>query len=153
MVTVKQYNQKVASLLTAGEEIPVHLADAVPAFPEPYYNQWVSRTETPTHTYNFCVSPLTPFAVRGVTWIPGEDSISDDVSRYAPSLETYASSLAGTFGQEQVPFFYAQPAASLVDGITAPRIVNASSVEFDRWPKSLEAIAVQLGRLAAKRRP
>ena len=42
---VKQYNQKVASLLTAGEEIPVQLADAVPAFPEPYYNQWVSRTD------------------------------------------------------------------------------------------------------------
>jgi len=149
---VKQYNQKVASLLTAGEEIPVQLADAVPAFPEPYYNQWVSRTETPTHTYNFCISPLTPFAVRGVTWIPGKDNISDDVSRYGPSLEAYASSLAGTFGREQVAFLYAQPAASLVDGITAPRVVNTSSIEFGQWPESLEAIAVQLGKLAAKRR-
>jgi hypothetical protein len=150
--TVKQYNQKVAALLKAGDEIPPPLADAVPAFPEPYYNQWVSRTETPTHTYNFCISPLTPFAVRGVTWIPGESNISDDVAKYAPSLEVYAGSLAETFGQKRVPFLFAQPAGSLVEGITPPKVEDALSIEFDQWPRSLEAIAMQLGELAAEKR-
>ncbi len=150
--TVNQYNQKVAALLKAGDDIPEQLANAAPAFPEPYYNQWVSRTETPTHTYNFCISPLTPFAVRGVVWIPSKDNISDDVARFAPSLDVYAGSLAETFGQKQVPFFYAQPTDSLVDGIAPPKIEGASSVEFDQWPKSLETIAAQLGALAAKGR-
>jgi fermentation-respiration switch protein FrsA (DUF1100 family) len=150
--TVKQYNHKVATLLEAGDQIPPELADSVPAFPEPYYNQWASRTETATHTWNFCISPLTPFAVRGVTWIPGKDNISDEVSKYSPSLEVYANSLTETYGQERVTFLYAQPAASLVEGIAVPKVEGASSIEFDEWPKSLESIAVQLGTLAAEKR-
>jgi len=149
--TVKQYNRKVAALMEAGEEIPTELADQAPAFPEPYYNQWASRTETATHTYNFCISPLTPFAVRGVSWIPGKDNISEDVSKYSPSLKVYAASLAETYGQEKVPFLYAQPAATLVAGIATPQIDGALSIEFDQWPKSLEVIATQLGTLAAEK--
>jgi len=149
--TVERYNRKVAALLEAGEEIPTELADQAPAFPEPYYNQWASRTETATHTYNFCISPLTPFAVRGVTWIPGKNNIGEDISKYAAALEVYAASLAETYGQEKVPFVYAQPAASLVEGITTPQIEGALRIEFDQWPKSFEAIAIHLGTLAAKR--
>ena len=153
IATVQHYNQKVAALLKAGNEIPPPLADAVPAFPEPFYNQWVSRTETPTHTYNFCLSPLTPFAVRGVVWIPGKDNISGDVSKYAPSLEVYAASLAETFGQEHVPFFYAHPADSLVNEIAIPNIDVPIVIEFDEWPTNLESIAVQLGKLAHRLTP
>ncbi|MEM7233858.1 MAG: sialate O-acetylesterase, partial [Planctomycetota bacterium] len=51
--TVSAYNQSVASFLVSSREVPERLAEAAPAFPEPYYNQWVSRTETPTHTHNF----------------------------------------------------------------------------------------------------
>lgn len=149
--TVKQHNRAVAALLKAGEEIPTELAEQVPPFPQPYYNQWQSRTETATHTYNFCISPLTPFAVRGVTWIPGKDNISEDVSKYTPSLEVYASSLAGTYGQGKVQFSYAQPSAKLVAGIGQPKIENAVSVEFGEWPKSFEDIAAQLGALAAEK--
>jgi len=148
--TVKQYHRKVAALLAAGQEIPTELSDRAPAFPEPYYNQWASRTETPTHTYNFCISPLTPYAVRGVTWIPGRNNISEDVSKYSPSLEVYAASLAETYGQEKVLFLYAQPAASLVKGINTPQIEGALSTEFNEWPKRLQAIAAHLGALAAE---
>ena len=151
IATVKEYNGKIAALLKEGAEIPAHLANAMPAFPEPYYNQWASRTETPTHTYNFCISPLTPFAVRGLAWLPGEKNMSDAIAKYAPSLKVYAESLPETFGQKRVSFVYAQPAASLVEGITVPTLEGASSVEFDRWPKTLETIAAQLGKLAAER--
>ena len=137
------------ALLEAREEIPTELAGQAPAFPQPYYNQWASRTETATHTYNFCISPLTPFAVRGVAWIPGKNNISEDASKYSPSLKVYTASLAETYGQKKVPFLYAQPAASLVEGIVPAQIEGALSIEFDEWPKSLEAIATQLGTLAA----
>ena len=147
--TLERYNRTIAELLAAGRDIPDGLADAAPAFPEPYYNQWVSRTETPTHTYNFCLSPLTPFAIRGLGWIPGEDNVSDDVSRYARSLEVFARSLPATFGQERVSFFWAQPADSLVEGIEAPRIPGAPSVEFDAWPKTLESLVTRLGERVA----
>ncbi len=148
--TIKRYNREIASLLEEGKEIPAEQAEKAPAFPQPYYNDWVSRTETATHTYNFCISPLTPFAVRGVVWIPGKDNITKDVGRYAPSLETYAASLAETYGQDKVPFFYAQPTPNLVEGIGSPPLENSVGIEFHEWPKSLRDIATKLGTAAAR---
>jgi hypothetical protein len=147
--TVKQYNSDIAALLNAGKEIPTELAEKAPSFPQPYYNEWVSRTETATHTYNFCISPLTPFAIRGVVWIPGKDNISEDVSKYSPALSAYAASLPETYGQEKVSFVFAQPSAELVKGIAKPDIESSMSVEFNEWPKSLQEIAAKLGALAA----
>jgi sialate O-acetylesterase len=147
--TVKQYNRDIAALLIAGKEIPTELAEKAPSFPQPYYNEWVSRTETATHTYNFCISPLTPYAVRGVVWIPGKDNINEDVSRYPASLNAYAKSLAKTYGQDKVSFVFAQPSAELVKGMTKPKIEDSMSVEFNEWPKSLQDIAAKLGAWAA----
>ena len=86
-----------------------------------------------------------------MAWIPGEQNISDDVSRYSPSLEVYAASLAATFGQNQIPFIFAHPSATLVDGVTEPEIKNAPRLQFDQWPRDLESIAMKLGKLAAER--
>jgi hypothetical protein len=47
-----------------------------------------------------------------------------------------------------VLFLYAQPSATLVPGITPPKIANAKAVEFDLWPKTLKTIAAQLGAAA-----
>ncbi|MHC4252526.1 MAG: hypothetical protein ACYS9X_25690, partial [Planctomycetota bacterium] len=149
IATMEQYTSRIVALRNAGVELPAELAEKAPAFPEPYYNHWASYTETACQTYNFCVCPLTPFAVRGVVWVPGEKNIGKDVSRYAPALEAYAASLTGTYGQDTVPFIYAQPSAGLVDGIARPEIGNAMSVEFDQWPKSFQEIASKLGALVA----
>ena len=147
--TLKQYARDIAALRKAGGEIPRELGEKVPPFPEPYYNQWSADTETATHTYNFCISPNTPLAVTGVVWIPGEKNMGKDVSRYAAALEAYADSLPQTYGQDQVPFVYAQPVVGRVGGIAKPNIRNAVSVELDQWPKSLREIATRLGALAA----
>ncbi|MBL7220085.1 MAG: hypothetical protein ISS69_08220 [Phycisphaerae bacterium] len=149
--TLKKYNSDVAVMLKAGKQLPAKMASAIPPFPAPYYNQWSNDTETATHTYNFCISPTTPCAVKGVVWIPGQKNIGEDVSRYAPALDAYAASLAETYGQDKVAFIYAQPTAELVEGIKKPKIKNAMSVEFGQWTKSLQSIAAELGRLAAQR--
>ena len=146
---LKKYNRDIEKLRKSGREIPMEMAKQAPPLPQPYYNQWASRTETATHTYNFCLSPLTPFAIRGVVWIPGEKNISENVSKYAPGLKAYAASLAGTFGQDQVPFIYAQPSPKLVEGIAQPQIKNGRYVEMTEWAKSHKEIATQLGKLAA----
>ncbi len=147
--TLKKYNHDVAALLKAGQDLPDEWSSRAPSFPQPYYNQWASRTETPTHTYNFCISPLTPFAVCGVVWVPGKENIDEDVSRYPASLKAYAKSLAETYGQDKVSFVFAQPSAELVKGMTKPDIANSMSVEFNEWPKSLQEIATKLGALDA----
>jgi len=141
----------VAALLKAGKELPDEMASQPPSFPESYYNQWSNYTETATHTYNFCISPITPHAVRGVVWIPSQKNIGEDVSRYEPALNAYANSLAETYGQDKVTFAYAQPTAKLVEGITKSQIKNSMSVEFDAWPRSLKDIAARLGALAAEK--
>jgi hypothetical protein len=66
-------------------------------------------------------------------------------------VETYARSLPATFGQERVAFLHAQPSATLVPGLTAPKLENVPSAEFDQWPKALRDIAIQLATAAAKR--
>lgn len=148
--TIKKHQSDIAKLLAAGDELPDELAERAPAFPQPYYNEWVSRTETATHTYNFCISPLTPCAVRGVVWLPSKENLTEDISRYTPSLKAYAEGLASTYGQAKVPFIYAQPSAKCVEGIGKPEIDNATSVEIDEWPKSLKEISTQLGAAAGR---
>lgn len=73
------------------------------------------RLEGPTRMYKKKIGPPVPYAIRGANWCLGESNSNDDVSKYAPSLEVYAASLAETFGQKQVSFFYTQPAG---DGTT-----------------------------------
>jgi len=149
--TLKHYCSEIVALRKAGRDIPRALGEKAPDFPQPYYNQWASETETATHTYNFCVSPNTPLAVSGVAWIPGEKNMGKDVSRYKAALEAYAASLPLTYGQEKVAFVYAHPTAELVEGIGKPKIEDAKSIEMDQWPKSVKEIAAQLGALAAGR--
>jgi len=148
--TLEQYCEEITALRKAGRDIPRALGESVPDFPQPYYNQWASETETATHTYNFCISPNTPLAVSGVVWIPGEKNMGEDVSRYKAALEAYAISLPQTYGQDKVPFIYAHPGADLVEGIAKPQIENSVSVEFAEWPKSLKDIATRLGASVGK---
>jgi len=83
-----------------------------------------------------------------VIWVPSEGNIGENPAHYAAELETYAKSLPDTYGQEKIQFLYAQPASSLVEGITSPKIPGAKSTSFDQWPKSLKSIAVALAKLA-----
>lgn len=147
--TVKKHQGDIAKMLAKDNELPDELAEHAPGFPQPYYSEWASRTETATHTYNFCISPLTPCAVRGVVWIPSKDNLTGDISRYSPSLKAYAESLAETYGQPKVPFVYAQPSDKLAPGIGKPEIANAASIELTEWPKNLKETATKLGAAAA----
>ena len=79
----------------------------------------------PTYAYNWCVSPLTPMSVAGVIWIPSEHNLGEPSANYAAELEIYAKSLPSTYGQPKIQFLYAQPASSLVEGITTPEIPGA----------------------------
>jgi len=150
--TLRLYNSTVAARLLEGDELPDELALEAPAFPQPRRNQWAKHTENATLTYNFCISPLTPLAVRGVVWIPGQHNIGADVARYGPALTAYGASLPRTYGQKEVRFVYGQPSAALVPGLSNPGIPNSECLEFDSWPRSLRSIAGQLGRLAAEQK-
>jgi hypothetical protein len=86
--------------------------------------------------------------VSGVIWVPSESNLGENPKDYAAELETYAKSLSATYGQEKVQFLYAQPADSLVEGITLPKIPGAKNVPFEQWPKSLRGIATALAKLA-----
>lgn len=114
-----------------------------PPFPKPGQELLKANT-VPTYTYNWCVSPLTPMAVSGVIWVPESYNIGENPGEYAIELEIYARSLPETYGQENVPFYFAQPSAELVEGITEPDVPGARYVTFDEWPADLKAIAIAL---------
>ena len=91
---------------------------------------------------------MTPMAIAGVIWVPGEANIGYDPENYAAELEIFGASLTETFGQDDVQFLFAQPTTSLVEGITDPNIPGAKSLTFDAWPKSLQDMAIEMGKLA-----
>jgi sialate O-acetylesterase len=144
---VKAEVAKIAEMAGKGADMsaaPLQL----PAFPEPGRDGEVKPDTVPTLAYNWCVSPLTPMGVAGVIWVPGEANLGYAPADYAAELELHARSLPGTYGQEQVPFFYVQPSAALVKGITVPAIPNGKSVPFDAWPKSLKTLAAEIAKAA-----
>ncbi|MEX1224886.1 MAG: sialate O-acetylesterase, partial [Pirellulales bacterium] len=121
---------------------------AFPAFPNASEVIDVKPDTIPTYAHNWCVSPFTPMGVAGVVWVPDASNIGHTPADYAAELEVYARSLPGTYGQDQVPFLYAQPAGSLIEGVTAPSIPGAKQVTIEEWPKSLRELAAQLGQFA-----
>jgi hypothetical protein len=147
---VEEVKGFVKSITEAGKRgaDPSSFALKAPSFPEAGKSDIVPSDTIPTHAYNWCVSPLTPMGVSGVIWVPSESNIGENPKDYAAELEIYAKSLTDTYGQEKVQFLYGQPANSLVEGITLPKISGAKSVPFDQWPKSLKSIAISLAKMA-----
>ena len=143
---VKVFTQNITEAGKRGAD-PSSFALKAPSFPEAGKGGTVASDTIPTYAYNWCVSPLTPMGVAGVIWVPSESNLGEDPAHYAAELEIYAKSLSSTYGQEKVQFLFAQPASSLVEGITAPRIPGAKSASFDQWPKSLQGTAIRLGEL------
>ena len=143
---VKVFTQSITAAGKRGAD-PSSFALKAPSFPEAGKGGTVPSDTIPTYAYNWCVSPLTPMGVAGVIWVPSESNLGEDPAHYAAELEIYAKSLPGTHDQDNVQFLFAQPASSLVEGITSPRIPGAKSTSFDQWPKSLQGIAIRLGEL------
>ena len=144
---VKVFVQRITAAGKRGVD-PSSFELKAPSFPEAGKGGTVASDTIPTYAYNWCVSPLTPMGVAGVIWVPSESNLGEDPAHYAAELEIYAKSLPDTYGQEKIQFLYVQPASSLVEGITSPKIPGAKSTSFDQWPKSLKNIAVVLAELA-----
>ena len=148
---VAEVKQFVASIVAAnqqGKDLSTAAPLAAPPFPEAGKSGEISSDTIPTYAYNWCVSPMTPMAVAGVIWVPSENNVGYEPAEYGPELEILARSLPKTFGQRETPFIYAQPAATLVEGITSPKIPGASQVSFGQWPKSLRELAVEMAQKA-----
>jgi len=143
---VRAFVQQIIQLDEQGAN-PATFPLKAPGFPEAGKGD-VPIDAVPTYAYNWNVSPHTPMAVAGVIWIPAQYSIGYAPENYAAEMEIYAKSLTSTYGQDEVQFIYAQPAGSLVEGVTAPKIPGAKMVTFDQWPKSLKEIAVEMAELA-----
>lgn len=143
---VKAFVKRINAIDKRGEDLS-NAPLRAPAFPEAGQSDAVPGDTIPTYAYNWCVSPMTPMAVSGVIWVPSEHNIGETPAHYAAELEIYASSLPATFGQQTVQFIYAQPTATLVEGITAPHISGAKSVSFNTWPRSLKDLAIKMAKL------
>ncbi len=145
--TLKADVTKVTDMARQGADMSGAPLQLTP-FPAPGRDGAVKPDTIPTLAYNWCVSPFTPMGAAGVIWVPGKDNLGYTPADYSAELELYARSLPATYGQDKVPFFYAQPSAQLIPGISAPSIQNRKSVTFDAWPKSLKNIAAELAKAA-----
>ena len=71
---VKKFTRSISSSVASNADYSKFPLQA-PSFPEPGKSELVRSDTIPTHTYNWCVSPLTPVAVSGVIWVPSELSL------------------------------------------------------------------------------
>jgi hypothetical protein len=147
ILDVKSFVTEIINGQDQGKD-PSTFALQAPAFPEAGRGEDVASDTIPTYAYNWNVSPLTPMGVAGVIWVPSESNIGENPSEYAAELEIYAKSLSSTYDQKRVPFYYAQPSSSLVEGITVPKLSGAKVITFDQWPKSLREIAISFAEEA-----
>ena len=90
---------------------------------------------------------MVPMAVSGVIWVPSKNSLGYEPELYGEELTIFAESLSDTFGREGVQFIYAQPAAGLVEGLTAPDLPNSASIQFAEWPKTLAEFAKRMAQV------
>ena len=145
IIDVKSFVGEIINGQDQGKD-PSTFALQAPSFPEAGRGDDIASDTIPTYAYNWNVSPLTPMGVAGGIWVPTESNIGENPSEYGAELEIYAKSLSSTYGQKRVPFYYAQPSSSLVEGITVPRLPEAKMINFDEWPKSLREIAISFAR-------
>ncbi|MGB0766183.1 MAG: sialate O-acetylesterase [Phycisphaeraceae bacterium] len=144
---VRAFVEEIITLAKQGADVSTFPMTA-PKFPEPGKDSPVPTDQIPTYAYNWNVAPHTPMNVSGVIWIPNRANIPPNPAEYAAELEAYAKSLPTTYGMNDVPFYYAQPSAILVPGISKPSLPDARGIIFDQWPISLKALATELARLA-----
>jgi len=148
ILKVKEFVSTIILADQQGKDLSSAAPLAAPPFPEAGKSGAIQSDTIPTYAYNWCVSPMTPMAVAGVIWVPSENNIGYQPELYAPEMEIFANSLPATYGQDRVQFIYAQPTASLIQGVANPKIPDAKAVTFDRWPKSLKQIAIEMAKLA-----
>ena len=129
ILDVKSFVTEIINGKDQGKD-PSTFALQVPAFPEAGRGDDIASDTIPTYAYNWNVSPLTPMGVAGVIWVPSESNIGENPSEYGAELEIYAKSLSSTYDQKRVPFYYAQPSSSLVEGITVPKLSGAKMNYF-----------------------
>lgn len=147
VLDVEVFVTSIMDAQKSGKDLARTAPLSAPPFPEAGKSSEIRTDMIPTYAYNWCVSPMTPMRVAGVIWVPSANNIGYTPGEYGAELEVYASSLPKTYGQSKIQFLFAQPANSLVEGITAPALSGKKQVTFDQWPKSLREIAIGLAEL------
>ena len=77
-------------------------APDVPTSPKPPAGQ-----RLPTKLYNSMISPLVPYAVRGVIWYQGEANSADGIA-YLPKMKALIGGWRQLWKQGDFPFYYVQ---------------------------------------------
>jgi len=77
-------------------------------FPVPPDEPWIAGNEQqPTRLYHGMVSPVAPFAVRGVLWYQGEGNTGDP-SKYAEKMSVLVGGWRELWSDPRMPFYYVQ---------------------------------------------
>jgi sialate O-acetylesterase len=109
-----EFQQAVAQAQAEGKPAPMRRW-------HPDFKGWA-----PSALFNAMISPLTPFAIRGVIWYQGESNAGDRSALYAHLFQTMIQDWRRAWGQGDFPFLFVQ----LPNWTTAPD---------GMWPELREA--------------
>ncbi|WP_428304859.1 sialate O-acetylesterase [Lacipirellula sp.] len=97
----------------------------------------------PTVLFNGMLSPIIPYAVKGVVWYQGEDN-SGRPAEYHELSKTMIADWRARFSQGDFPFLFVQLAAFEPGGETWPLLREAQTETLD-VPRTGMAIAIDVG--------
>jgi len=121
----KTWNTSVEKAKVAGETVPAQSAPKAPIPPDGGYG-------APANLFNGMVSPLIPYAIKGVIWYQGESNGNNiqEASEYATLFPALIQDWRDEWGQGNFPFVFVQ----------LPNINGMAKVPSEgRWPWVREA--------------
>jgi len=96
--SLKQWEQRVAEAKREGREPP----------PRPAQPLGPGHPHTPAGLFNAMITPLTPYAIRGVIWYQGESNANNYAHLYRTLFEAMIRDWRQAWGQGDFPFLFVQ---------------------------------------------
>lgn len=101
----------------------------------------------PSHAFNGMISPLLPYAIRGVLWRQGESN-ADRAAAYQARFAALLTAWRAHFGQGEMPFFWVNLAACRPPDDSTDMScawLREAQTRTLAWPNTGQAIAIDLG--------
>lgn len=141
VTAIESWLPTARAALTAGQE---------PAAPPAWPAHPLDNNREPTGIFNGQVSPLIPYAMRGVLWYQGESNRGDAMA-YRDKMEALIRGWRALWNQGEFPFYYVQLAPFEYDDdrgpLALPQIWEAQTAAL-AIPNTGMAITVDIGNVA-----
>jgi sialate O-acetylesterase len=115
-----------------------------PGKPGPMHDP-VQDQHEPTVLFNGMITPVLPYAIRGMLWYQGESIVDGKagVERYPQVMETLVKDWRARWGEGELPFYFVQLAA--LKNVSNNPAVREAQAQLLKVPNTAMAVTIDIG--------